>query len=125
VLLSEGARGLVVEFGRLVGVAAGTEFGLDVLVGLRFLGLVFDFGLGLFGDLESAHVGLDTGRERVPDAVDFGEFRLAGRLDVVDALVAGLSERVRLRGTDAADVFECFDVVFVSHLRHLRSAASA
>src|SRR6056297_278555 len=108
-LLGECRVGFVVEVGRLVGVAAGDELRLDVLVGLffefLFRSLVFDLGLGLFGDFEITDTGFDTRCERVADAVDLAQFALTGGLDVFDRLVARLAERVSLRGADTADVF--------------------
>jgi len=71
-LLLECRFGLLIKIGRLVSVAASPKLGFDILVGVglggRFLGVVFDLGLGFLADLKIADAGFDSRGKRVANA---------------------------------------------------------
>src|SRR6056297_3635618 len=91
VSLGQQSGRLVVEGRRLVGETTGLEFRLHVLRCLGFLlAFLFDLGFRLGLDFETADVGLDTGGQRVADAVRLGQFGLLRGADVVDRLEASV-----------------------------------
>jgi len=116
VSLCQQSRVLVVKVRGLLGVAAGLEFRLHVLVGFLLVdAFLFDFGFGLVFDFEPTDVCFDTGGECVPDALDVRQCGLVGTAHVVDRLEARLAERFRFRGTDTADVGQLGELLVVRH----------